>query len=71
MYRFKSNHKLFFKAKTVFNLRHLEKCEIIFSFLDTSSLEIWHPSTSRSPIPCKALLKAFIHKNIKKCILFV
>ena len=35
MNRFKANQKLLFKAKTVFNLRPLEKYEILFSFLDT------------------------------------
>ena len=65
MKRFKSNQKLLFKAETVFNLRPLEKYEILFSFLDTSSLEILYPSTGRPPIPYKALLKALIYKNIK------
>jgi len=36
MKRFKSNQKLLFKAETVFNLKPLEKYEILFSFLDTS-----------------------------------
>jgi len=45
MNRFKANQKLLFKAETVFNLRPLEKYEIFFSFLDTSSLEILYPST--------------------------
>jgi len=40
MKRFKSNQKLLFKAETVFNLKPLEKYEIIFSFLGTSPLEI-------------------------------
>ena len=65
MNRFKSNQKLLFKAETVFNLRPLEKYEILFSFLDTSPLEILYPSTGRPPIPYKALLKALIYKNIK------
>ncbi len=65
MNRFKANQKLLFKAKTVFNLRPLEKYEILFSFLDTSPLEILYPSTGRPPIPYEALLKALIYKNIK------
>ena len=65
MHRFKSNQKFLFKAKTVFNLKPLEKYEILFSFLVTSSLEILYPSTGRPPIPHKALLKALIYKNIK------
>ena len=65
MNRFKANQKLLFKAKTVFNLRPLEKYEILFSFLDTSSLEILYPSTGRLPIPYEALFKTFIYKNFK------
>jgi len=65
MNRFKANQKLLFKAETVFNLRPLEKYEILFSFLDTSPLEILYTSTGRHPIPYKALLKALIYKNIK------
>jgi predicted nicotinamide N-methyase len=62
---FNANQNLLLKAETVFNLRTLEKYEILFSFLNTSPLEILYPSTGRSPIPYKALLKAFIYKNIK------
>jgi len=62
MKRFKSNQKLLFKAETVFNLRPLEKYEILFSFLNTSLLEILYPSTGRPPIPYKALLKALTSK---------
>jgi hypothetical protein len=65
MSRFKANQKLLFKAETVFNLRPLEKYEILFSFLDTSPLEILYPSTGRPPIPYEALLKALVYKNIK------
>jgi len=62
MNRFKANQKLLFKAETVFNLRPLEKYEILFSFLDTSPLEILYPSTGRPPIPYEALLKALLQK---------
>jgi len=65
MKRFKANQKLLFKAETVFNLKPLEKYEIIFSFLGTSPLEILYPSTGRPPIPYGALLKALVYKNIK------
>ena len=65
MKRFKSNQKFLFKAETVFNLRPLEKYEILFSFLDTSALEILYPSTGRPPIPYGVLLKALVYKNIK------
>jgi len=65
MYKFKANQKLLFKAETVFNLKPLEKYEILFSFLDTSPLEILYPSTGRLPIPYEALFKALIYKNIK------
>ena len=36
MDKFKANKKLLFKAETIFNLRPLEKYEILFSFIDTS-----------------------------------
>lgn len=62
---FKANQKLLFKAETVFNLRPLEKYEILFSFLDISPLDILYPSTGKPSIPCKALLKTLIYKNIK------
>ena len=65
MNRFQANQKLLFKAETVFNLRPLEKYEILFSFLDISPLEILYPSTGRPPIPYEALLKALVYKNIK------
>jgi len=65
MNRFKANQKLLFKVETVFNLRPLEKYEILFSYLDTSALEILYPSTGRPPIPYEALLKALIYKHIK------
>ena len=65
MNRFKANQKLLFKAETVFNLRPLEKYEILFSFFDISPLEILYPSIGRPPIPYEALLKALIDKNIK------
>jgi len=65
MNRFKANQKLLFKAETVFNLRSLEKYEILFSFLCTSGLKILYPSTGRPSIPYEALLKALIYKNIK------
>jgi len=65
MNRFKANQKLLFKSETVFNLRPLEKYEILFYFLGTSPLKILYPSTGRPPIPYEALLKALIYKNIK------
>jgi len=70
MNRFKAKQKLLFKAKTVFHLRPLEKYEILFSFLDTSTLEILYPSTGRPPIPYGALLKALVYKNIKNVSYF-
>jgi len=51
MNRFKANQKLLFKAETVFNLRPLEKYEILFSFLDTSPLKMLYPSTGRLVFP--------------------
>ena len=65
MSKFKANQKLLFKAETVFNLRPLEKYEILFSFLDSSPLEILYSATGRPPVPYQALLKALIYKNMK------
>jgi len=65
MNRFKANQKFLFKDETVFNLKPLEKYKIIFSFLDTLSLEILYSSIGRLPIPYEASLKALIYKNIK------
>jgi hypothetical protein len=71
MNRFKANQKLLFKAETVFNLRPLEKYEILFSFLDTSPLETLYPSTGRPPIPYEDLLKALVYKNFKMYLIFL
>ena len=65
MSKFKSNQKLLSKAETAFNLRPLEKYEILFSFLDTSPLETLYPATGRPPVCYQALLKALIYKNMK------
>ena len=54
--KFKSNQKLLFRVETVFNLKPLEKYEIIFSFLDTSPLEILYPSAGKSINAGKSLL---------------
>jgi len=70
MNRFKANQKLLFKVETVFNLRPLEKYEILFSFLNTSALKILYSSLIILPIPHEALLKALIHKNIKNVSYF-
>jgi len=71
MNRFKANQKLLFKAETVFNLRPLEKYEILFSFLDTSPLKILYPSTDSPPIPHEALLKALFTKTLKMYLIFL
>ena len=60
---FKANQKLLFKAETVFNLKPLERYEILFSFLDTSSLERLYSATGRPPVGYAALLKALIAKD--------
>ena len=65
MSRFKVQQKLLFKAETVFNLKPLEKYEILFSFLDTSSFERLYANTGRPPVGYVALLKALIYKNMK------
>jgi hypothetical protein len=65
MNQFKANQKLLFKAETVFNLKPLEKYEILFSFLNTSTLERWFPAAGKPPVSYEAPLKAFVYKNRK------
>jgi len=50
MNRFNVKQKLLFKAEIIFNLIPLEKYEILFSFIDTSSLKVLYPSTGKPPI---------------------
>lgn len=70
MGRFKVHQKLLFKAETVYHLKPLEKYEILFSFLDTSSLNRLYPATGRPPVGYEALLKALIYKNMKNISYF-
>ena len=70
MNQFKANQKLLFKAETVFNLKPLERYELLFSFLDTSSLERLYSTTGRPPVGYKSLLKALIYKNMKNISYF-
>jgi transposase len=70
MGKFKSNQKLLFKAETVYNLRPLEKYEVLFLFLDISPLEALYPATDRPPVSYEALLKALIYKNMKNVSYF-
>ena len=65
MTKLRQNRTFFSKAFTIFNLKLLEIYEILFSSLDTSPLEKLYPSTGRTPISYKALLKVLIYKNIK------
>ena len=65
MKRFKSNQKLLFKAETVFNLKPLEKYEIIFSFLGTSPLEILYTSPADLLFPMGLYLKHLFTKILK------
>ena len=65
MGKFKANQKLLFKAENVSNLKPLEKYEILFSFLDISSLAILYPAIGRPHAGYRALLKALIYKNMK------
>ena len=65
MTKFNAKQKFLFSPETIFNLRPLEKYEILFSFLDTSPLQQLYPSTGRAPIPYEALLRALVYKNIK------
>jgi len=70
MGRFKVNQKLLFKAATVYHLKPLEKYEILFSFLDSSSLKRLYPVTGRPSVGYEALLKALIYKNMKNISYF-
>ena len=67
---FKANQKLLFKAETVFNLKPLEKYEILFSFLDTSALDRLYANTGRPPVGYESLLKALVYKNMKNISYF-
>jgi len=70
MSRFKVHQRLLFKAETVYHLKPLEKYEILFSFLDTSSLERLYANTGRPPVGYESLLKALIYKNMKNISYF-
>jgi len=70
MGRFKVHQRLLFKAETVYHLKPLEKYEILFSFLDTSSLKRLYPATGRPPVGYEALLKALIYKKMKNISYF-
>ena len=67
---FKANQKLLFKAETVFNLKPLEKYEILFSFLDTSALDRLYATTGRPPVGYESLLKTLVYKNMKNISYF-
>ena len=65
MDKFMANQRLLFKAETVFNLKPLEKYDVLFSFLDTSPLDVLYTATGRPPVGYETLLKALIYKNKK------
>jgi hypothetical protein len=65
MTKFKAKQKLLFSAEIIFNLKPLEKYEILFAFLDTSPLQKLYSPTGRPPIPYEALLRALIYKNLR------
>ena len=65
MSRFNPKQKLLFSPETVFNLKPLQKYEILFSSLNTSPLRQLYASTGRPPIPYEALLHALIYKNLR------
>lgn len=50
MNQFKANQKLFFKTRTVCNLKLLGKHKVLFSFSDTSALEGLYSITGRPPV---------------------
>ena len=61
MSKFDGKQRFLFSAEAIFDLRPLEKYEILFSFLDTSPLKRLYASTGREPIPYEALLRALIY----------
>jgi len=63
MNKFKANQKLLFKAEIVFSLKPLEKYEILFSFLDTSSLSVLYPATGRPHISVVVILSGYQSKQ--------
>jgi len=65
MSKFNPKQKLLFSPETIFNLNPLQKYEILFSYLNTSSLHQLYSSTGRPPISYEALLHALIYKNLK------
>jgi len=71
MNRFKANQKLLFKPETVFNLRPLEKYEILFSFLDTSPLEILFLLPVDHLFSIKLYLKPLFTKILKIYLIFL
>ncbi|MFH1939429.1 MAG: hypothetical protein ABIK21_04690 [bacterium] len=71
MNKFKANQKLLFKAETVFNLRPLEKYEILFSFLDTSPLEILFLLPADHLFPMKLYLKHLFTRILKMYLIFL
>jgi hypothetical protein len=65
MSKFDGKQRFLFSAEAIFDLRPLEKYEILFSFLDTSPLKRLYASTGRDPIPYEALLRALIYKDLR------
>jgi len=65
MRRYNPKQKLLFSPETIFNLKPLQKYEILFSSLNTSPLHQLYASTDRPPIPYEALLHALIYKNLR------
>ncbi len=56
MNKFKANQKLLFKAEIIFNLRFLEKYEILFSFLGTSAIKNIVSYYQQTTYPHEAIL---------------
>jgi hypothetical protein len=65
MSKFDGKQRFLFSAEAIFDLRPLEKYEILFSFLDTSPLKRLYASTGRDPISYEALLRALIYKDLR------
>ena len=65
MSKFDGKQRFLFSAEAIFDLRPIEKYEILFSFLDTSPLKRLYVSTGRDPIAYEVLLRALIYKDLR------
>jgi len=65
MQRIDRNQKIFLSAEYLFDIKPLEKYQILFDLLNTSALNEHPQGAGRHPTPKPALLRALIYKNLK------